>query len=224
MPAGYVLNTPLGEIAFHLELLDRLELEPVVFDVYNRPGDDYSELTVCTFDDPMPGMLAKITGVFYGSDVDIHKAQAFTIEKNKPVVLDTVWIRSNGMQISENKARKIQSALKDVLTGGITVERFLEKSGKTPPSGIVLDSIDLRNDLSEEHTVIHIVAHDLQGLLYLMTRCLSHCGLDIHSAKIATWNARAENNFYVTSMAGGQIPDSDLPVWTDRLARALRGK
>jgi [protein-PII] uridylyltransferase len=224
MPAGYVLNTPLGEIAFHLELLDRLESEPVVFDVYNRPGDDYSELNVCAYDDPMPGMLAKITGVFYGSDVDIHKAQAYTIEKTKPVVLDTVWIRSNGMQISENKARKIQSALKDVLTGGITVERFLEKSGKTPPNGIVLDAIDLRNDLSEEHTVIHIVAHDLQGLLYLMTRCLSHCGLDIHSAKIATWNARAENNFYVTSMAGGQIPDADLPAWTDRLARALRGK
>lgn len=224
MPAGYVLNTPLGEIAFHLELLDRLESEPVVFDVYNRPGDDYSELNVCAYDDPMPGMLAKITGVFYGSDVNIQKAQAYTIEKTKPVVLDTLWIRSNGLQISENKARKIQSALKDVLTGSITVERFLEKSGKTPPSGIVLDSIDLRNDLSEEHTVINIVAHDLQGLLYLMTRCLSHCGLDIHSAKIATWNARAENNFYVTSMAGGQIPDADLTAWTDRLARALRGK
>jgi [protein-PII] uridylyltransferase len=224
MPAGYVLNTPLGEIAFHLELLDRLESEPVVLDVYNRPGDDYSELTVCTFDDPMPGMLAKITGVFYGSDVDIHNAQAYTIEKTKPVVLDTLWIRSNGMQISENKARKIKSALKDVLTGVKTVEHFLEMSGKTPPNGIVLDAIDLRNDLSEEHTVIHIVAHDLQGLLYLMTRCLSHCGLDIHSAKIATWNARAENNFYVTSMAGGQLPDADLPAWTDRLARALRGK
>jgi UTP:GlnB (protein PII) uridylyltransferase len=127
------------------------------------------------------------------------------------------------MQISESKARRIRSALKDVLTGTRTVEHFLEQAGKTPPDGIALDAVDLRNDLSEEHTVVHIVAHDLQGLLYLMTRSLSRCGLDIHSAKIATWNARAENNFYVTPITGGQIPDIDLAAWTNKLARALRG-
>ncbi len=223
MPAGYVLNTPLEEIAFHLELLDRLDAESVVLDVYNRPGEDYSELTICTLDDPRPGMLAKIAGILYGCSVDIVKAQAYTMEKARRVVLDTLWIRCNGMQISESKARRIQSALKEVLTGSRTVESFLQGAGKNPPDGMMLDVIDLHNDLSEEHTVVHIVAHDLQGLLYLMTRSLSRCGLDIHSAKIATWNARAENNFYVTSIAGGQIPDRDLSAWTTQLARELRG-
>jgi [protein-PII] uridylyltransferase len=223
MPAGYVLNTPLEEIAFHLQLLERLEKEGIVLDVYNRPGDDYSELTICAPDDPTPGTLAKIAGVLYGCNVDIHKAQAFTMEKDKRVVLDTLWIRANGMQISENKARRIRATLKEVLTGVQTVEQFLEQAGKVPPKGVVLDAIDLHNDLSEEHTVIHIVAHDLQGLLYLMTRSLSHCGLDIHSAKIATWNARAENNFYITSVTGDQIPDKDLSSWRYQLANVLRG-
>jgi [protein-PII] uridylyltransferase len=223
MPAGYVLNTPLQEIAFHLQLLERLESEKVVLDIYNRPGDDYTELTLCAFDDPEPGLLAKITGVLYGCNADIHKAQAFTIEKEKPVVLDTLWVRSNGDQLSENRARRIRTALKDVLTGSQPLGEFLLKAGKTPPEGISLDSIDLRNDLSEEHTVVHIVARDLQGLLYLMTRGISMCGLHIHSAKIATWNARAENNFYVTASQGGQIPDLGLPVWTERLARVLKG-
>jgi UTP:GlnB (protein PII) uridylyltransferase len=127
------------------------------------------------------------------------------------------------MQIAENRARRIQSALKEVLAGSSAIEPFLQKAGKIPPQGIVMDSIDLRNDLSEEHTVVHIVAGDLQGLLYLMTRSLSRCGLHIHSAKIATWNARAENNFYVTNADGGQLPDRDLPAWTDRLTRALTG-
>jgi len=223
MPASYILNTPLEEIAFHLQLLGRLETENVVLDVYNRLGDDYSELTVCALDDPRPGMLAKIAGVLYGCNVDIHKAQVFTIEKKNRVVLDTLWIRCNGMQISATKARRIRSALIDVLTGAKNVESFLEQTGKSPPHGIVLDAIDLHNDFSEEHTVVHIVAHDLQGLLYLMTRSLSRCGLNIHSAKITTWNARAENNFYITTIAGGQIPDVDLPGWTDRLARVLQG-
>ncbi len=223
MPAGYVLNTPLEEISFHLQLLERLEAEPVVLDVYNRPGDDYTEMTLCTYDDPAPGMLSKIASVLYGCNIDIHKAQAFTIRKERPVVLDTLWIRSNGMQIAENRARRIQLALKDILAGTNSIEQYLKKAGKTPPSGIVLDSIDLRNDLSEEHTVVHIVAGDLQGLLYLMTRALSRCGLHIHSAKIATWNARAENNFYVTTTSGGQLPDSELSAWKDRLTRALKG-
>jgi [protein-PII] uridylyltransferase len=223
LPASYILNTPLEEIAFHLQLIDRLETESVVLDVYNRPGDDYSELTICTWDDPQPGMLAKITGVLYGCNVDIHKAQAFTLEMKRPVVLDSLWVRCNGMQISENKARRIQSTLKEVLTGAKSMQDVLGRSGKTTPSGIVMDVIDLRNDLSEEHTVVHIVAQDLQGLLYLMTRSLSRCGLDIHAAKIATWNARAENNFYVTAMDGGQIPDIELQRWTERLVSVLRG-
>jgi [protein-PII] uridylyltransferase len=223
MPAGYVLNTPLEEIAFHLQLLDRLESEHVVLDVYNRPGDDYSELTLCTLDDPRPGILAKIAGVLYGCGVDIHKAQAFTMKKETPVVLDTLWISCNGTQISENKARRIRSALRDVLTGARTVEDFLEDAGKTLPAGIVLEAVDLRNDLSEEHTVVHIVAPDQQGLLYWMTRSLSRRGLYIHSAKITTWNGRAENNFYVSSITGGRIPDRDLPVWTAQLAQSLRG-
>jgi [protein-PII] uridylyltransferase len=136
MPAGYLLNTPLEEIAFHLQLLEKLEAETVALDVYNRPGEDYSELTVCTYDDPRPGMLAKITGVLYGCNVDIHKAKAFTLEKERPVVLDTIWIRANGMQISESKARRIRASLKEVLTGAKTLEQFLKLAGKTRPAAL----------------------------------------------------------------------------------------
>ncbi len=222
MPASYLLNTSLGDIANHLELLERMEEERVVLDVYNRPGDDYSELTICTPDDTRPGLLAKISGVLYGCATEILRAQAYTIARKEPVVLDTLYIRSNGMQISEYKARKIQAALKDVLTGVSTLEEFFKKSGKTPPGGIIPDRIDSRNDLSEEHTVVHIVASDLPGLLYVMCDSIARCGLYIHSAKIATWHAHAEDNFYVTTDAGAQIPDSELAVWTERLKKLLQ--
>jgi [protein-PII] uridylyltransferase len=223
MPASYILNTPLDEIALHLQLLTRLDSEHPVVDIYNRPGDDYSELTICTYDDPRPGMLAKITGVLYGCNVDIHKAQVFTMERDIPVVLDTLWIRSGGHQVSEARAGRIRTALKKVLTGESSIEQFLGTAGKHPPDGIPLDSVRLHNDLSEEHTVVHVVARDLQGLLYLMTRALSRCGMHIHSAKVATWNARAENNFYVTTLAGGQIRLEELAQWQETLTRALLG-
>src|SRR5437867_5323192 len=223
MPASYVLNAPLDEIAFHIQLLRRLAQEKVVLDTYNRPGDDFSELTVCTYDDPQPGMLAKITGVLYGCDANIHKAQVFTMESERPVVLDTLWIRSGGMQLSENRAQRVESGLREILIGSRTVDQFLKSAGKNPPSAIPLESVELRNDLSEEHTVVHVVARDLQGLLYLMTRALSRSGLHIHSAKVATWAARAENNFYVTTLTGGQISTDELTQWKEHLTRMFRG-
>jgi [protein-PII] uridylyltransferase len=194
-----------------------------VLDIYNRPGDDFSELTVCTYDDPQPGLLAKITGVLYGCTADIQKAQVYTMESARPIVLDTLWLRSAGMQVSENRAHRVRSALKEVLTGARSVEQFLKAGGKHPPSGVLLESVELRNDLSEEHTVVHVIARDLQGLLYLMTRALSRSGLHIHSAKVATWAARAENNFYVTTLTGGQIPDDELSQWKEHLSRMFRG-
>ena len=223
MPASYVLNTPLDEIVFHVQLLHRLEAEKIVLDIYNRPGDDYSELTICTYDDPQPGLLAKITGVLYACDTDIHKAQVFTLEKARPVVLDTLWVRSEGTQLSENRAARLRAGLKGVLSGSKPVDELLKTSGKHPPESIAIENIDLRNDLSEEHTVVHIIARDLQGLLYYMTRSLSRTGLHIHSARVATWNARAENNFYVTTLAGRQIPKGEIEVWRDRLMALFNG-
>jgi [protein-PII] uridylyltransferase len=223
LPASYVLNTPLEEIESHLELLQRLETEGIVVDVYNRPGEDFSELTVCTYDDPRPGMLARITGVLYGCSVGIHRAQVYTMRRARPVVLDTLSVRSGAYPISENRARRIRAALKEVLGGGTTVDRFLESVGKRPPDAVPVEDVELRNDLSEEHTVVHVIARDLQGLLYLMTRALSRNGLHIHSAKVATWNARAENNFYVTALTGGQIPDGELEQWRKQILRSLAG-
>lgn len=223
MPAGYLLNTSLDEIACHMQLLDRLESEAIVLDVFNRPGDDYTELTICATSDSGPGMLAKIAGVLYGCAVDICRAQVYTMEKKGSSVLDTLWIRSGGMQISEARARRIQSALRDVLSGSVALEQFLQQAGRTPPGGVHPERVDLRNDLSDEHTVVRIAAGDIPGLLYVMCRSLSLCGLDIHSAKVTTWQARAENNFYVTTGSGNRIPDADLPLWAGRLRRMLRG-
>lgn len=115
------------------------------------------------------------------------------------------------------------STLTDVLGGTRTLEKLLVGAGKNPPPGIPLDSVDLHNDISEDHTVVHVIARDLQGLLYLTTRALSRSGLHIHSARVATWAARAENNFYVTTLDGKQIPDEDLAHWRESLERCLCG-
>jgi [protein-PII] uridylyltransferase len=223
MPASYVLNSSLDEIAVHIQLIERLRHEKVVLDFYNRPGDDYSELTICTHDDPRPGLLAKITGVLFGCNADIQRAQVYTLANEEPVVLDTLWIRSGGLQVTENRAARIRKKLSEVLTGAQSVDQFLGAAGKQAPERLHLESLELRNDLSEEHTVVHLIAHDSHGLLYAMTRALSRCGLHIHTAKVATWNTLAENNFYVTDLSGHQLKPQDLAAWKLNLSRQLSG-
>jgi [protein-PII] uridylyltransferase len=223
MPSSYVLNTRLDEIALHIQLLDQLERDPVVLDFYNRPGEDFTELTICAYDDPQPGMLAKITGVLFGCNADIQKAQVFTTAGAKPAVLDRLMIRSMGMQVTDNRAARIRTALRQVLTGAQSVDQFLDSKGKRLPARVPLEGVDVRNDLSEEHTVVHLIARDAHGLLYAMTRALSHNSLHIHTAKVATFGTRAENNFYVTSRRGGQIPDSELLALKDQLMGDLAG-
>jgi len=222
LPASYILNTPLEKIAMHIGLLERLEAEDVVVDIYNRPGEGFSEVTVCAYDDPRPGLLAKITGVLYACDSEILRAQVFTLEKReRPVVLDTLWVRSSGHALSERRAARVRSGLRSVLLGDRSVAQLVEEGRKTMPEGLVVDSLDLRNDLSEEHTVIHIIARDLRGLLFLMTKAISNAGLHIHSAKVATWSARAENNFYTTDAQGAQLAGGELPAWRTLLLECL---
>ena len=57
-----------------------------------------------------------------------------------------------------------------------------------------------------------------------MTRSLSRSGFHIHTAKVATWSGRAENNFYVTTLTGGQIPEEELAQWREHLTRVFRGQ
>ena len=145
------------------------------------------------------------------------------MKRARPVILDTLWVRAGNTPISEHRARRVTEVLRDVLGGTTAVDQFLRASGKQPPGAVSVESVELRNDLSEEHTVVHIIARDLQGLLYLMTRALSRIGLHIHSAKVATWNAKAENNFYVTTLTGTRIPGRELEHWRLHLLSVLAG-
>lgn len=224
LPASYVVNTPFGLIATHLKLLDRLETERVVADFYTTAGDDFTELTICAYDDPEPGMLSKITGTLYANDIDIRTAQVFTLDGNEQIVLDTLWVAFNAMPLSEAKADRMRGTLRGVLSRDKDVEAVIAESRKPLDAQVWVEEIEARNDLSEEHTVIHLVAGDVKGLLYFITRALAQSGLDIHTAKIMTWSGKAEDAFYVTLRDGSKVPDQDLEAVAEQLKESLTAK
>jgi [protein-PII] uridylyltransferase len=67
--------------------------------------------------------------------------------------------------------------------------------------------VDFDCDVSREHTVIDIFAHDEIGLLYRITRTLADLGLYIHVAKISTKVDQVTDTFYVKDIFGQSIRD-----------------
>jgi [protein-PII] uridylyltransferase len=63
MPSGYLLNTPPDQISLHLHYIERVRAgEGPVVEFHNAPEMPYTELTLCTFDDPQPGLVEQDCG------------------------------------------------------------------------------------------------------------------------------------------------------------------
>ena len=81
--------------------------------------------------------------------------------------------------------------------------------------------IGIDNTLSDAFTVVEVKCADRLGLLYLITRTLSACGLDIGSARIATEIDQVYDTFYVHDGQGRRVEDPDA---LERLRQALEQK
>jgi len=223
MPPGYLLSTPLKTIAVHCRMVLQVQQtgEPNV-EVVQEPDSGFTEVVVCALDSPQPGMLSQIAGALFACDVDIRNARVFTLPGERALVLDTLWVTSEGRSLSDAKARRVQETLLSVLKGEEPLDAVLSRYGKPVLVPVQVRSISARNDISETHTVIHIVARDRKGLLYRITREIAALGLDIHTAKITTWADTAEDAFYVVRKGVGKVPDDELPAIVAKLRERLQ--
>ncbi len=223
MPPSYLLNTPLRTIAVHCRLVRQVRQtgEPSV-EVLQEPDSGFTEVVVCAPDAPQPGLLSRIAGALFACDADIRNARVFTLPGDPPLVLDTLWVTSDGRPLSEAKAKRVRETLLAVLKEMDTVEAILKRSGKPVMVPVQVRNISVRNDLSETHTVIHIVARDRKGLLYRITREIAALGLDVQTAKIVTWADTAEDAFYVVRKGVGKVAEAELAQLTAELRRRLQ--
>src|SRR5206468_34529 len=121
---------------------------------------------------------------------------------------------------------RVEHALRGVLGGEIDVEALVERSRRPSrfarPRRPVPTRIEIDNTVSREHTVLDVYTADRVGLLFTITNCLYHLGLEIHLAKITTMVDQVLDVFYVTDHQGRKIEDpARLEAIREALARAL---
>jgi UTP:GlnB (protein PII) uridylyltransferase len=117
---------------------------------------------------------------------------------SRGIVLDRLYVARDGRPLTSAQCARLAASLREVLLGEKTVEEVLEAAGKDVSTQLAPQRISVRNDLSDEHSVLTVVNDNVPGLLYYVTSALASLGLDIHSAKITSWAGRAEDAFYVT--------------------------
>jgi [protein-PII] uridylyltransferase len=81
--------------------------------------------------------------------------------------------------------------------------------------------VAVQNDASDFATVIEVGAPDRLGLLYDLTRTLADEGVDVHLAKVATYDGRVIDAFYVRDGLGRKLEDTATAA---RLDAALRSR
>lgn len=218
----YVVSTPLPLMGMHIAMVRDLTArhEPVVH-FYTEPGSSYTEVTICCYDDPEPGLFSKIAGTLFAMGIDIHSAQIRTRMGRQRIVLDTLAVDLQGRALPPDLEERVGANLKDVLLGRTSVRDLLIRRGRRLADDAKIHEVAARNDLSDAHTVVWVTAEDSVGLLYRLTSALAMCGLNLHTAKITTWGARAEDVFYVSGPEGTQVPTEELEATVEAFRRAV---
>jgi [protein-PII] uridylyltransferase len=211
MSLRYLLTHRSWEITDHVALELSRGDETVAMKVTHDVDAEYSNVTITTLD--VPGLFSMITGVLAANGINILGAQIYT--QSNGFALDILQVNKPVGGIIDNPAKwqKVQSDLTSVLEGRVMVSSLVKKRQKVSslpgqkmprfPNRVEFDC-----DVSREHTVIDIFAHDEVGLLYRITRTLAELGLYIYVAKISTKVDQITDTFYVKDIFGQTISDS----------------
>jgi [protein-PII] uridylyltransferase len=164
------------------------------------------------------GLLSWIAGSLALAGLSILTAQVFTTEDGVAADLfevEGVW----ETEVPDRRWREFRGVLRRAVDGSISLERRVDEKRRWYPAPKVPTpvTVSLDNATSDFATVIEVGASDRLGLLYDITRTFAELGLDVHLAKVATYEGRVVDSFYVRDGMGRKLSD-DL----EEIERALR--
>jgi [protein-PII] uridylyltransferase len=216
--AAYWLGFDADTLERHATLVRTLEESDRPFAVEFRIDRwrAVTEATVATRD--RAGLFARLAGAFALAGASIVEARINTFSDG--LALDAFSLQEGGgaeIGRQEGAGRAIEEPDRLARIERM-IARMLAEEGPVPllefPPSPVADRFSLfrvaprvliDNAASAAYTVIEVNGRDRRGFLYALTRTLSELKLQIASAKISTFGARAIDVFYVKDQYGLKI-------------------
>jgi [protein-PII] uridylyltransferase len=220
VPTVYLATVPAADTANHVDLV----LPPpgpgelrVHVGAPRLPGT--ATLSVALPD--RTGALASVAGALTLAGLSIIAAQVFTTEGG--TALDLFEVRGGfEPDISEERWGRFRSSLDGALAGSVDLAEELRRlrSQYRPPSAAVPVAVRVSGGLSDFFTVVEVEAADRLGLLFDLCRSFAELGVDVHSARVATYGPRVVDVFDVTDEGGVKVTDEGRVVALERALRA----
>jgi [protein-PII] uridylyltransferase len=181
-----------------------------------RPGT-YEVLVVAA---DRPGLLSWIAGALALGGISILSAQVFTTEDGAAIDLFEVE-GAFDPQITERRWREFRSWLRRAIEGAVSLERRVDEKRRRYPEPRIPTPVTVAvdNDASEFSTVIEVGAADRIGLLHDVTHAFAELRVDVHLAKVATFDGRVVDAFYVRDALGRKIVDAGQLGEIERVLR-----
>jgi len=213
--------------ARHASLVREAERNGCPLDINTRidRGRGVTEVTIYTGDHP--GLFSQLTGAMALAGANIVDARIFTLNNGK--ALDVFWVQdahAGGPLDSGEKLARLAVMTEQTLRGLV---RPLQELAKRRPmlsprtrAAKVEPRVLVDNQISSTHTVIEVNGRDRPGLLHDLTRTLTDLSLQITTAKISTYGARAIDVFYVKDVFGHKVAHATkIRLMHDRLMDVL---
>jgi [protein-PII] uridylyltransferase len=190
------------------------ERKPVAIETRVDDARAVTEVTIYTADHP--GLFSIMAGAIAVAGGNIVDAKIFTMTNG--MALDTFWVqdtlawdqeRGGGPFAGRDRLEALEATILRALTGGRPLRQELARKASRLPSRThvfkVAPRVLVDNQASTTHTVVEVNGRDRPGLLYELTRTLSRLGMQISSAKIATYGEKVVDVFYVKDVFGLKV-------------------
>ncbi|MEO5339432.1 MAG: [protein-PII] uridylyltransferase [Magnetococcus sp. MYC-9] len=218
---SYFLHYEAATIARHAEALIGREKSSLAIIFLASPVSDTTELLIYTPD--QSGLMSRISGALAMEGVNILSADIVTTKDG--MALDYFVVQNTVGRALENRLQmqRLEQRLTQFLTDPARPQPVLTPNEADlrrqrtfhVPLGIEMD------DSVDTSTILEITYLDRVGLLFAITREMELHGIQIRTAKIATYGERAVDVFYVRDRYGLKLTPQKLESFSRDLRQVL---
>ncbi|MFV1982521.1 MAG: [protein-PII] uridylyltransferase [Thiohalomonadales bacterium] len=155
-----------------------------------------------------PGLLSLITAVFEQLNINVVNARIYKTNDNF-VLASFIILEENGNQILDinrigNLNINLNKYLNSDLSTSIEVNRNVPRQLKhfSFPTEVIFSE-----DKNKRHTIMEVIAFDQPGMLSRICSAMDICGVELISARIATYGERVNDIFYITNVNEKTLPN-----------------
>jgi [protein-PII] uridylyltransferase len=201
LDTAYFLRHEAQEIAWHTRHLHRRvnSTTPVVKARLSPIGEG---LQVLVYVADQKELFSRICSFFEGISFDIFEARIHTTRHG--YALDTFHVQdsSNRQPGYRDLISYIEYELAEKLSGKAPLPPLTKpRVGRQLRHFPITPEVNIQSDERGNYRMLSIVAGDRPGLLSRISRALTAFDINLHSAKINTLGARAEDIFVISGMA-----------------------